>query len=96
MSGEWRNEWRACDLAFAWSPDLKIEGDHPSYGAAKRDGRFAGKRFTQNLDGARSGAAVDDINLRERNVREFFVVPKNRRRRREKAYIQAVVAALAI
>ncbi len=32
-----------CDLAFAWSPDLKIGGRSPWLdGAAKRDGGFAG------------------------------------------------------
>ena len=59
-------------------------------------GRFAGQGFAQDLDSAGSGPAVDDVDLGERDVGEFFVVPDDGRGRSEEAYVEAIVAALAI
>src|SRR5258708_34954383 len=78
------------------SPDLEIQGDDAGDGASERDGSFTGQRFAQHLDAAGSGAAVDDVDLRERNVRQFLVVPKKRRSRNEETDVKAVVPALAI
>src|SRR6266850_1335223 len=82
--------------SFSWSPDLEIKGDDAGDGASKQDGRFAGERFSQNLDAAGSGAAVNDVDLRERDVRKLFVAPEKRGRWREKANVQAIVAAFAV
>ena len=81
---------------MAWSPDLEIEGDNSCHRPAERDGRFAGEGFAENLNAARSGTAIDDINLVERDVGEFFVVPKDGRSGDEEADVKAVVAALAV
>ena len=68
----------------------------PVTGPLSGTGRFAGEGFAQNLDGAGSGPAVDDVDLGERHVGEFFVVPEDGGRRDEEADVEAIVAALAI
>src|SRR5260370_847163 len=83
-----------CALWF--SPDLQIQGDDAGDGASERDGSFTGQRFAQHLDAAGSGAAVDDVDLRERNVRQFLVIPKERGGWRKQTNVEAVGAALAI
>src|SRR6267143_4380771 len=83
---------------WAWclSPNLQIERDDPGNGASQRDGSFTGQRFAQHLDAAGSGPSVNDVDLRERNVRQLLVVPKQRRSWSEEADVKAVVPALAI
>src|ERR1700727_1537190 len=87
---------------FGWasecscSPDLKIERNDARNRAAELDRRFAGQRFAQNLNGSRSGTAVDHVDLGEWRVRQLFVVPENCGRWHEEADVEAIVAALAI
>ena len=75
---------------------MEIEGDYPCHRPAERDGRFAGEGFAENLNAARSGTAIDDIDLIERDVGEFFVVPKDGGSGDEEADVEAIVAALAV
>ena len=85
---------KTCALWF--SPDLEIQGYDAGDGASERDGSFTGQRFAEYLDGAGSGAAINNVDLRERNVGQFLVIPKERRGRSEQTNIQTIVAALAI
>src|SRR5207247_9454377 len=56
----------------------------------------AGTRLAQHRGGAGSGAAVKEIERRERKVRQFLVVPKKRGSRYEETDVKTVVPALAI
>ena len=56
---------QALGWAFRCSPDLEIQRDHAGHRAAERHRRFAGERFTQDLDAAGSRPAVDDVDLRK-------------------------------
>ncbi len=75
---------------------MKIQGDDAGDGASERDGSFTGQRFAQHLDAAGSGAAIHDVDLRERNVWQLLVFPEKRRGWSEEADVKAVVPALAI
>ena len=81
---------------MAWSPDLEIEGDNSCHRPAKRNGRFAGEGFAENLNAAWSGTAIDDIDLIEGDVGKFLVVPENGGSGDEEADVEAIVAALAV
>lgn len=75
---------------------MEIEGDYPCHRPAERDGRFAGEGFAENLNAARSGTAIDDIDLIERDVGEFLIVPKDGGCGDEQADVKAVIATLAV
>src|SRR5260370_36787465 len=82
-----------CALWF--SPDLQIQGDDAGDGGSQRDGSFTGQRLAQHLDAAGSGAAVDDVDLRKRNVGWRLVVPKKHVGVTETAAVKAGGGALA-
>src|SRR6266481_4624160 len=82
--------------ALRFSPDLEIERNDAGDGASERDGRFTGQRFAQDLDAAGCGAGVYNVDLRERNVGKLFVAPEKSGGWREKADVQAIIAAFAV
>src|SRR3954453_9589430 len=81
---------------FRWSPDLEVQGDDAGNGAAERNGGLAGEGFAQDLHAARSGPAIDHIDLGKGNVGKFFVFPKNGGRGNEQTDVEAIVATFAI
>src|SRR5258708_28015477 len=88
--------WRVVSGGIGLLSNLEVQGNYAGNGSAQRYRRFAGQGFAKDLDAAGSGSAVDHIDLRQGNVREFLVFPKDGRRRHEQADVKAIVAALAI
>src|ERR1051326_6110740 len=94
-SGEYRV---ARSEIFAFEPlsYLKIERDHAGHGTVERNGRFASEGLAQHLNAAWSGTTVNHIDLRQRQVGELLIFPKDRGRGHKQSDVQAVVASLAI
>src|SRR5215469_277595 len=73
-----------------------MESDDAGNRAIQRKGGFCGKGFVQDLHTAGSRSAVDDVDGRPWNARQFLVLPKQGRPGFEQTDIQTVITALAI
>src|SRR4029077_19278537 len=74
----------------------KIQRHDAAQGSSEVERNLAGERFAQYLHAPWSRPAVDNIDLRKRNVWQLLVVPQHRGRRGKEADVQPVVAAFTV